>query len=71
MCGMEANSSEGGKDLGVTIIACLKFFQPCNEATIKPNGILGFIKRHFSLQKVKVRTNTIHRYSVNTSSDHI
>ncbi len=38
------------KDLGVTIMSNLKFFQKCNETAGKANRVLGFLKRNFSVK---------------------
>ena len=61
MHGIGVSGVQGGlgkQDLGLgeTITNSQKFFQRYNEATIKPNGILGFINHYFSYKAITLYT---------------
>ncbi len=50
MNGVNLDSVQCVKDVGVTIASNLKFSQQCKDAAGKANRMLGFINRNFSLK---------------------
>ncbi len=53
MNGIKLESVQCVKDLGVKIVSSLKFFQQCKDVTGDANRMLGFMKRNFSIKKIK------------------
>ncbi len=50
MNGVKLDSVQCVRDLGVSIASNLKFSQQCKDAASKPNRMLGFINRNFSIK---------------------